>query len=399
MMCCFQSWSQSVIHRVTIEKLNNHLFKVQYRLNRNTDYSIEETTLKIFRRRDGSVKEVLSKNILLQNLRNGQQVFYWKPVNGLLKTGDELQAKVVLSLQSSLAKKKTKSSNKIPVADAGNTIEVELPFAKSITLNGSKSHDDDGRLISFQWKQIAGPASLSVLNKDSLIAHVSGNFIEGTYAFELSVKDNKGATSIGRTILHVKPAPVVVANKPKTGISKKDNFAVHSTASIQETTKLKGGPANAAINLVIPGLGHYFVSGNYRGENRKLTSFIPTFIYAGAIGSAFYFQQKSNTAYKKYIELANYKEYQRDVNGAIIGVRGAKEADANKYFNTAQSSHRNALIGLGVAGGILVSDFVYTFLKGMKNKKEWKQNNTSFKPVLFFSSNGAATTVGVQLKF
>ena len=398
MMCCFQSWSQNVVNAVTIQKLNNHLFKVQYKLNRNTDYSIEETTLKIFRRRDGMVKEIFTKNISSHNSPNGWQVFYWKPTKALLKTGDELQAKLVLSLQSSLAKQKTKSLNKTPVADAGNTIEVELPVTKSITLNGSKSHDDDGRLISFQWKQIAGPASLSVLNKDSLIAHVSGNFIEGTYAFELFVKDNQGATAIGRTILHVKPAPLVT-NKPKTAVPKKDSFAVHPTASIHETTKLKGVPANAAINLVIPGLGHYFVSGNYRGENRKLTSFIPTLFYAGTIGGAFYFQQKSNTAYKKYIELANYKEYQRDVNGAIIGVRGANEADANKYFNTAQSSHRNALICLGVAGGILVSDFVYTFLKGTKNKKEWKQNNTSFAPGLFFSSNGAATTVGVQLKF
>lgn len=398
MLCCFQSWSQNVVNAVVIQKINNSLFKVNYQMNRHTDYSIEETTLKIFRRRNGIVKEIFSKNIPAQNLRSRQQVFYWKPVSGILKTGDELQAKIVLSLQSNLAKQKPKSFNKIPVADAGNTIEVALPVAKSISLNGSKSHDDDGKLISFQWKQISGPTRLSVSNKDSLIANVSGNFAEGTYTFELLVKDNDGATSIGRTILHVKTAPVV-ANSPKIGVPKKDSFSAHPIASTHQTTKLKGGPANAAINIFIPGLGHYFVSGNYKGENRKLTSFIPTFVYAGAIGSAFYFQQKSNTAYKKYIELANYKEYQRDGNGAIIGVRGANEADANKYFNTAVSSHRNALISLGVAGGVLVSDFVYTFLKGMKNKKEWKQNNTAFKPVLFFSSNGAATTVGVQLKF
>jgi hypothetical protein len=38
-------------------------------------------------------------------------------------------------------------------------------------------------------------------------------------------------------------------------------------------------------------------------------------------------------------------------------------------------------------------------LKGSRNKKEWKSENTSFKPKLIFSSNGNVTTAGVQFKF
>lgn len=398
-MCCFQSRSQEVINAVSIHKINNSLFKVQYRLHPTTDYSIEGTILKIFRRRNGKVEEIFAKKIVARSLRNDQKIFYWKPTAGLLKTGDELQARIALSMQPSIAKQKGKTLNKPPYTDAGQPIEVQLPVTKSIILNGSKSHDLDGRLTSVQWKQISGPTNLSISNKDSLIAFANGDFKEGTYAFELSVKDNQGATSIARTILHVKPAaPVVVATPPKTAVPKKDS-AVHTIAKSQEKTKLKGGPLNAAINLAIPGLGHYFVSGNYRGENRKLASFIPTLMYAGAIGGAFYFQGSSNTAYKKYMELANYKEYQRDANGTIIGMRGAKEAEANKYYTTAKTNHQFALISLGVGGAVLAGDFIYTFFKGMKNKKEWQHENTSFKPNLFISSNGTQTMVGVQFKF
>lgn len=396
-LSCFQSWSQEVIHTVTIHKINNSLFKVQYQLNAGSKYSVNETTLKIFRKRNGKTEEIFSKNIFLRNTR-GLQALYWKPTAGSLKSGDEVQAKIVLLLQPSIAKQPSKTFNKIPVADAGNTLDAELPVTRMLTLNGSKSHDADGKIISSQWKQISGPANLSILNKDSLIAHITGDFKEGIYIFELSLKDNQGAKAVGRTILHVKPAPIVTKAAPP--VQKKDTATIHP-AIVHKTAKprLKGGPANAAINLLVPGAGHYFVSGNYKAEHRKMTSFIPTLVYAGAIGSAFYFQNRANNAYKKYKEIASYREYQTDVNGSIIGVRGPKETEANNYFNTAKSSHQNALISLGAGGAVLIGDFVYTLLKGMKNKKEWKQATTSFQPHLFFSSNGSGATVGIQFKF
>jgi hypothetical protein len=229
-----------------------------------------------------------------------------------------------------------------------------------------------------------------------LITSADGEFQTGTYAFELTVKDNLGSVAISRTIVTVKGQSYWSTEPPKSNIPPKNNTP---STPVKNKTRLKGGPSNAAINLLLPGVGHYFVSGDNNGENRKASAFALTAVYAGSIGGALYFNGKSNSEYKKYNDLANYREYQKDANGVVIGVRGANEAEASKYFNNTKSAHRNSLICLGVGGGVLIGDLVYTFLKGNKNKTEWQAENTSFRPNLIFSTNGTVTTAGVQFKF
>jgi len=406
-MSCLQSRSQQVINAVTMEKLSSGSFRIQYKLNSPIDYDIEKTVLKIFRRREGKIEEIFSKDITSENSKpQGLQVYNytWKPANGAVKTGDELQAKIELSYKPSLAKQK-ELPNKTPYADAGNSLEVELPITEPIALNGSKSRDEDGTIVSSEWKQIAGPTNLTIQKKDSLIAFANGEFKEGTYAFELIIKDDQGATAISRTVLSVKSAPFVINTTPVNTAPKKDSPVVSKIIPVPENTKtkiatkLKGGPSNALVNLLLPGVGHYFVSGDHNGENRKAGAFILTAVYAGSIGGAVYFNGKSNDQYKKYNELANYREYQKDANGVIIGTPGGSEQEANKYLNNAKSSHRNTLICLGVGGGVLVGDLIYTLVKGSKNRKDWKTENISFRPNLIFSTNGFGTTAGVQFKF
>jgi hypothetical protein len=406
LIVCFQGWSQQVINNVNLQKISPELFKVLYKLNNSPDYEMKNVVLKILRRRDGTVEEIFSKDVTpdTSGLKQVQTYQYnWKPATGFIKEGDELQAKIVLSYRSSIAKQDPKVLNKTPHADAGDFLDLQLPLTRPVVLNGSKSHDDDGKIVAVQWKQMAGPTNLSVLKNDSLVAYATGQFEAGSYAFELSVKDDRGATAVSRTILRVKSASIAINAAPITPVQKKDTPTVQVVELPQATTKtvarLKGGPTNAAINLLLPGVGHYFVSGNYKGESRKKGAFILTAVYAGSIGGAVYFNTKSNRDYKKYDDLANYREYQKDASGLIIGIRGAKEADANRYFNNAKTAHRNSLICIAAGGGVLVGDLVYTFLKGRKNQREWKTKSTSFKPRLIFSSNGAVTTAGVQFKF
>jgi hypothetical protein len=397
MMLCLQAKSQEVINNVTMQKAGNNLYRIQYSLNATPDFNIEKIVLKIYRRRNGNIQEIFSLPMAMPVTQNQGQPysFDWKATNELVQAGDDLQAKIVLSLKASQAKQQV---NRIPVADAGNFTELELPMTTPITLNGSKSHDEDGKLVFIEWKQIGGPTNLNILQRDSLIAHADGEFKPGTYAFQLTIKDNIGSVAVSRTIVTVKEHTYWSTEPPKNNTPPKTNV-LPSKQPVKKQTPLKGGPANTAFNLLLPGVGHYFVSGDYNGENKKAGSFIVTAVYAGSIGGAFYFNGKSNGDYKKYNELASYREYQRDANGLITGIRGANETDANKYFNSAKRAHRNSLICLGVGGGVLVGDLIYTFLKGSRNKKEWKSENTSFKPKLIFSSNGNVTTAGVQFKF
>jgi hypothetical protein len=394
---CERSQSQQVISNVTIEKMTSNHYRVQYSFNQTPDFNIEKAVLKIYRKRNDNIQEIFSLPIAVSNSNasNQQSHFDWTASNGMVQNGDDLQAKIVLTLKPSLARQRL---NRLPIADAGSFMQMELPITKPVELNGSKSKDEDGRLISVEWKQIAGPTSLTISHKDSLVAQVNGEFKPGTYAFELTIKDNLGSVAISRTALTVK-ATSYWTDRPVNNTPSQKTNTIPSNTPQKNPTKLKGGPSNAGLSLLLPGLGHYFVSGNYKGENRKATAFIVTGVYAASIGGAFYFNKRSNDLYDKYNELASYREYQKDANGVIIGIRGANEAEANNYYNDAKAAHRNSLICLGVAGGVLIGDLAYTFWKGNKNKKEWQSQNTSFKPNLFISSDGYETTAGIKISF
>lgn len=399
MICCI-SKSQEVIHSVSLKKINRSLYRVTFTLN-PSDYEAGTINLKILRRREGNVDEIFSSDISSSvSAVQKTYTYNWKPVSGVVKNGDELQATISIAFKPSIAKQKNNTINKTPIADAGEFLKLQLPITNPIVLDGSKSHDEDGKIVSGNWKQIAGPTNLVIQNANSLIASANGIFKEGTYAFELSVTDDKGANAIGRTVLNVTSAPFITQVHPIDTVKKQQPKTVNiPNEPVKVITPLKGGPLNAGINLLIPGLGHYLVSGNYKGENRKPASFIITALYAGSVAGTFYFKSSSDANYKKYSELADYREYLKDANGAIIGVRGADQTKADNYFNKAKAQHRNSLIALGVGGGILVGDFIYTLVKGEKNKTQWKSETTSFRPRLFISREGNQTTAGVKIKF
>ncbi|MEP6538235.1 MAG: OmpA family protein [Bryobacteraceae bacterium] len=85
--------------------------------------------------------------------------------------------------------------NQAPVADAGAD---QLGIAAgTVTLNGSGSFDPDGDPITYQWSQIAGPA-VSISGMSSATATFPAAAGQ-SYAFRLTVKDDKGAQGIART--------------------------------------------------------------------------------------------------------------------------------------------------------------------------------------------------------
>lgn len=110
------------------------------------------------------------------------------------------------------------ASNKAPVANAGPDRTLTLPY-NSAKLQGG-AHDEDGTVVSYQWTQLSGKnASLS--NTSSAVAEVSG-LLEGTYIFQLKVKDDKGAISTDEVRVSVIAQPSTKtesnANKTANGI-------------------------------------------------------------------------------------------------------------------------------------------------------------------------------------
>ncbi len=79
-----------------------------------------------------------------------------------------------------------------PVANAGSDTTVLIPAI--VNLNGTRSSDADGTIISYAWSKVSGPAQLTMTNANSSIATVS-NLASGTYQFQLKVTDNLGMSS------------------------------------------------------------------------------------------------------------------------------------------------------------------------------------------------------------
>jgi len=81
--------------------------------------------------------------------------------------------------------------NQPPVADAGADQTIECNRGGTVTLDGSASSDTDGDPITFAWKQLSGPTVTLIA------AGATATFAAappGTYEFELTVTDDKGAS-------------------------------------------------------------------------------------------------------------------------------------------------------------------------------------------------------------
>jgi hypothetical protein len=93
-------------------------------------------------------------------------------------------------------------ANTAPVANAGTNATITLPVS-SITLRGS-GVDADGVIAAYLWKKISGPASFTISNSAAAQPTVT-NLIAGTYQFELTVTDNRGASGKAVVTVIVKP--------------------------------------------------------------------------------------------------------------------------------------------------------------------------------------------------
>ena len=80
--------------------------------------------------------------------------------------------------------------NKAPVANAGADKAITLPL-NTITLTGNGT-DADGKISSYSWVKITGIAG-NINAGNTATATVSG-LVAGIYQYELTVKDNAGAT-------------------------------------------------------------------------------------------------------------------------------------------------------------------------------------------------------------
>jgi len=100
----------------------------------------------------------------------------------------------------------------LPVANSGSNITITLP-TNSVTLDGSASSSPDGSALTYSWSYVSGPAGYTITTPTAAKTTVTG-LVQGTYKFQLTVKNSSGNSAIATVTVTVNPAPVVtpVAN-------------------------------------------------------------------------------------------------------------------------------------------------------------------------------------------
>ena len=108
-----------------------------------------------------------------------------------------LFAGVVVVLSCKKEKTSGNFNNVSPIADAGPDILVtQAPcgLLNWTELDGTGSSDPDGNIVYYEWQKISGP-SQAVVGNNGDVKPIVLDIRSGLYAFELLVKDDKGASS------------------------------------------------------------------------------------------------------------------------------------------------------------------------------------------------------------
>lgn len=94
--------------------------------------------------------------------------------------------------------------NEIPTAEAGLDEVVKLPV-NSVELNGVGSSDIDGTIISYLWTIKAGSPAATISHPTQSVTNVLLTN-PGTYEFELTVTDNRGASDKDTVVVTLQAA-------------------------------------------------------------------------------------------------------------------------------------------------------------------------------------------------
>jgi poly(3-hydroxybutyrate) depolymerase len=109
--------------------------------------------------------------------------------------------------------------NLVPLVHAGPDRALTLP-QNSIMLLGSAS-DPDGTIASYRWSYVSGPSQYQLTRPFAAYTAVS-NLVQGTYRFQLTVTDNRGAVASDTMMLVVSPVPVPHVNLPPVALAGDD---------------------------------------------------------------------------------------------------------------------------------------------------------------------------------
>src|SRR5450432_41522 len=148
------------------------------------------------------------------------------------------------------------AANIPPIANAGSSKSITLPV-NTVNLDGSLSTDPDGTIVSYSWVQISGPSPSAITNAAAAVT-AANNLSAGQYIFELTVKDNGGASTKAQvkiTVVTAAPQPPIAnAGANQTILLPLNHVTMDGSASIAPSGNIVGyswkqisGPSTATL--------------------------------------------------------------------------------------------------------------------------------------------------------
>jgi Concanavalin A-like lectin/glucanases superfamily/K319L-like, PKD domain/Bacterial Ig domain len=118
------------------------------------------------------------------------------------KTNSQEKIRNETSTEQSAQTNSVEEPNQPPKADAGDDQYVKV--GTQVNLDGGKSSDDDGKIVSYKWEQTDGP-KVNIKNADVQTAtfDVPESAADSKLTFKLTVVDDKDASSSDDVILQV----------------------------------------------------------------------------------------------------------------------------------------------------------------------------------------------------
>ncbi|GAA4462093.1 hypothetical protein GCM10023189_38340 [Nibrella saemangeumensis] len=153
------------------------------------------------------------------------------------------------------------------------------------------------------------------------------------------------------------------------GITITDKEQIRITVSV-DRVRAGGGPANALVSVLLPGVGNILVQPNRQIGLRPLI----TVGYAGLLTYGLIQRGRSNRQYERYTAQLSALE-------------------AEPFYQESARLRRHYLVSTRAAAAVLVADVVYTFLKGRRNRQPRE------KPQVVLNYLGHTAVAGVQFTF
>lgn len=291
-----------------------------------------------------------------------------------------------------LHKKGTATTNQKPIAIAGNDFIFVLPG--TFKLDGTKSSDPDGSIVTWVWRYISGPSKPTITDSNKAISTVS-NIVKGQYEFELRVVDNLNAVTVDRIIVTVNESttppvgtPISFSftqipfsdpdfNAPGRGAEQWHNFNVVNIPSEGTNTqrldvyyrspltwaKIEKSKNNYDWSPVINMLNGAI------GKKQKVTIGLMSVYHDNEDGVINY--DGGNSAYPLYLHQEMQSESVKDWkagSGWVPNYNSAKYLDAQRRINTSL----NNLLETGSFNGVRYKDVINSIdVRGYGNYGEW----------------------------